>query len=369
MRNFTMWGHKALFIVSLTVTPHISIAQDSTVSVPSVIITTVEEQDITPQFTLIGRVEPIEKVELRARVEGFLEQRLFKEGAEVKKGDLLYILEKASYEIAVAQSKADLAGAEATLKNARSDLKRKKDLKKKKVVSAASLDTSEASESIALASVLQAKASLRRSELDLSYTEIYSPIDGQISRSSYSVGNLLNSNSDPLATITSMDPVYVSVPVSDKIILEERRKGMSNEAPVIPTLVLSDGKPYPLEGSFNFLNTEVNQDTNTILARAVFANPDRLLVPGQFVSVIVHDKKTQRALVVPQASVQKDQQGHFALVVNRANKVEVRRIQVGDQVGTDWVVTNGLLKGERLIVQGIQKVKPDMLVNPVEEGI
>ncbi|WP_419902859.1 efflux RND transporter periplasmic adaptor subunit [Kiloniella sp.] len=182
------------------------------------------------------------------------------------------------------------------------------------------------------------------------------------------MGNLVNSNSEPLATITSMDPIYVTVPVSDKIILAERRKGLTKEAPVIPTLILSDGKPYPLEGRFSFLNTEVNQDTNTILTRAVFANPNRILVPGQFVSVTVRDKKTQRALVIPQASVQKDQQGYFALVVNRANKVEVRRIQVGDQIGTDWVILNGLLKGERLIVQGIQKVRPDMLVNPVEEG-
>ncbi|WP_419902861.1 efflux RND transporter periplasmic adaptor subunit [Kiloniella sp.] len=172
MKSHTKWGLKGLIIISSVIAPHISLAQDSTASAPSVIVTTVEEQDITPQTTFVGRVEAIETVDLRARVEGFLEQRLFKEGAEVKKGDLLYILEKASYEIAVAQSKADLVGAEATLKNARSDLKRKKDLKKKKVVSAASLDSSEAAESTALASVLQAKASLRRSELDLSYTEI-----------------------------------------------------------------------------------------------------------------------------------------------------------------------------------------------------
>ncbi|MEH6629806.1 MAG: efflux RND transporter periplasmic adaptor subunit [Halopseudomonas aestusnigri] len=368
MQKFTMWGHKALFIASLTVAPHISIAQDSTIPAPSVIVTTVAEQDVTPQTTLVGRVEPIEKVDLRARVEGFLEQRLFKEGTEVKKGDLLYVIEKASYEIAVSQSKADLVGAEATLKNARSDLKRKKDLKKKKVVSAASLDSAQAVETTALASVQQAKASLRRSELDLSYTEVYSPLNGKISRSNYSVGNLVNSNSEPLATITSMDPIYVNIPVSDKIILEERRKGMTNKAPVIPTLVLSDGKPYSSEGRFSFLNTEVNQDTNTILARAIFDNPDRLLVPGQFVSVIVRDKNTQRALVIPQASVQEDQQGYFVLVVNRANKVEVRRVQVGEQVETNWIITNGLVKGERLIVQGIQKVKPDMLVNPVEEG-
>ncbi len=366
----------ALFIVSSISVSHISQAQDSTTPAPSVVVTTVEEQDVTPQLTFVGRVEAVEKVELRARVEGFLEQRLFKEGADVKKGDLLYILEKASYEIAVAQSKADLVGAEATLKNARSDLKRKKDLQKKRVVSEASLDTSTANESSALANVLQAKAALRRSELDLSYTEIHSPIDGQIGKSSYSVGNLVNSNSDPLATITSMDPIYVSVPVSDKIILAERRKdidhdlhkGVGDNAPVIPTLILSDGEPYAYEGQFDFINTEINQNTDSILTRAIFPNPDLILVPGQFVSVTVRDKETRQELVIPQASVQKDQQGYFTLIVNRKNKVEIRRVQLGDQIGTDWIVTQGLLKGERLIVQGIQKVRPDMLVNPVEEG-
>ncbi|WP_085907469.1 efflux RND transporter periplasmic adaptor subunit [Kiloniella majae] len=343
-------------------------AQDSSTPAPSVIVTTVQEQDVTPELTFVGRVEAVNTVDLRARVEGFVEERHFKEGANIQKGDLLYILEKAPYQIAVEQAKADLAGANATLKNARSDLKRKKDLRKKKVVSEASLDTSEASESSALAAVMQAKAALRRAELDLSYTEIHSPLDGQISRSRYSVGNLVNSSSEPLATITSLDPIYVTVPVSDKLILEERRKGLSSEAPVIPSLILSDGKPYESEGRFDFINTEVNQSTNSIITRAIFPNPKHILVPGQFVSVTVRSKKTQSELVIPQASVQKDQQGYFTLVIDRSNKVEIRRVQVGERVDTNWIIKDGLLKGERIILQGIQKVKPDMIVNPVEEG-
>ncbi|KKJ77939.1 hemolysin D [Kiloniella litopenaei] len=358
-----------IFASTILFGAQLALAQDTSPPAPSVTVTTVQEQDVTPELTFVGRVEAVDTVDLRARVEGFVQERLFKEGANIKKGDLLFVLEKAPYQIAVEQAQADLSGAQATLKNARSDLKRKKDLRKKKVVSEASLDTSEASESSALAAVLQAKAALRRAELDLSYTEIRSPLDGQISRSRYSVGNLVNSSSEPLATITSLDPIYVTVPVSDKLILEERRKGLSSEeAPVIPSLILSDGKPYESDGEFDFINTQVNQSTNSIITRAVFPNPKHILVPGQFVSVIVRDKQTQRELVIPQASVQKDQQGYFTLVVDRSNKVEIRRLQVGEQVDTNWVIKDGLLKGERIIVQGIQKVKPDMVVNPVEEG-
>ncbi len=335
---------------------------------PGVVVTTVKEKDIAPENTFVGRIEAIETVDIRARVEGFLEQRLFQEGAEVKKGDLLYVLEKASYQIAVAQSKADLAGAEATLKNARSDSRRQKSLSKKKLISAAALDSAEAREASALANVMQAKARLQKTELDLSYTSIHSPIDGRIGRSQYSVGNLVNTNSGILATISSSNPIYVSVPISDKIILQERRKGLSSEAPVTPSLILSDGKPYEFEGRFDFINTEVNQNTDSVLTRAIFANPNRLLTPGQFVSVVVRRKQVQKALVIPQASVQKDQQGYFTLIVNRANKVEIRRIQVGDQINTEWIVTDGLLKGQRVIVEGVQKVRPDMLVNPFEDG-
>ncbi|MCZ4281559.1 efflux RND transporter periplasmic adaptor subunit [Kiloniella laminariae] len=366
MRKSTPWSLAALIVTtSFSLPAH---TQESASPLPSVVVTTVTERDIAPELSFIGRVEAKEKVYIQARVEGFLEQRLFTEGSIVKKGDLLYILEKAPYEIAVAQSQADLAGAEATLKNARSDLSRKEELRKKKVVSEASLDTSLANESSALASVMQAKASLRKAELNLSYTEIHSPIDGQISSSRYSVGNLVNASSEPLATITSMDPIYVNVPVSDKIILEVRREGPITEPTVTPTLTLSDGKPYEFAGQFDFINTEVNQNTNSITTRAVFPNPNHLLVPGQFVNVAVRAKETHPALVIPQSSVQKDQTGYFVLAVNRDNKVEIRRIDVGEQIETDWVVTNGLLKGERIIVQGIQKVRPDMQVNPVEEG-
>jgi membrane fusion protein (multidrug efflux system) len=169
--------------------------------------------------------------------------------------------------------------------------------------------------------------------------------------------------------VTSVDPIYVTIAISEKRMIDARRQGIDIEnPPVAPHLTLSDGSRYEHDGGFDFLDTEVNQSTDTITARAVFPNPDEVLVPGQFVTVVVRQKVTETALVVPQIAVQEDQQGRYALVVNQADEVEVRRITVGDQIDGIWVVEDGLAEGERVIVQGLQKVRPAMTVNPVTEG-
>lgn len=345
-----------------------AVAQDQDAR-PSVVVAPVQSQDITPSFSFVGRVEAVDRVELRARVEGYIEERHFKEGGEVKAGDILFTLEKAPYQVVVDQRKADLAGAEATLKEAKAELKRKQDLVARDVLSEAELDTASANEGTALASVLQAEAALRAAELDLGYTEIKSPIGGRIGLATYSVGNLVDTSSDPLATVTSIDPIYVAIALSEKRLIDARREGIDLEnPPVAPRLTLSDRSHYQHDGRFDFLGTEVSQSTDTILARAVFPNPEQILLPGQFVSVVVRRKETVSALVVPQIAVQEDQQGYFALTVNQEDKVEVRRITMGEQVDSVWVVENGLAEGERVIVQGLQKVRPDMAVNPVTEG-
>ncbi len=344
------------------------LAQDQG-AVPSVIVAAIESRDITPSFSFVGRVEAVDRVDLRARVQGYVEERHFREGSEVKAGDLLFTLEKAPYQVVVDQRKADLAGAEATLKEAKAELARKQDLVRKGVLSAAELDTASANEATANASVLQAEAALRRAELDLSYTEIISPLDGRIGQARYSIGNLVDANSDALATVTSIDPVYVTIAISEKGLIDARREGIDIEnPPVAPHLTLSDGSRYDHDGRFDFLDTEVNQSTDTVLARAVFPNPEQILLPGQFVSVVVRRKENVTAVVVPQIAVQEDQQGYFALVVNQADQVEVRRIVIGDQVDGTWAVEDGLVEGERVIVQGLQKVRPEMTVNPVTEG-
>jgi membrane fusion protein (multidrug efflux system) len=332
---------------------------------PSVVVIETAEREVTPVYTYPGRAEAVETVDLRARVEGFLEQRNFREGADVKKGDLLFVIEQEPYKIVVEQRSAELAAAEATEKNAESDFSRKKSLVKRNDVSQASLDQSEAALASARADVLHAKAALRAAKLDLQYTEIRSPIDGRISRATYSVGNLVNPSSNPLATVIRYDPIYVTIKVSEEQLIKVRKRGLDiNNPPVAPSLLLSDGSNYPYEGKFEYLAAKVDEGTDTITARAEFPNTDKILLPGQFVSVLVRQKAVERAIVVPQAAVQQDATGYFVLVVDRENTVELRRISVDRQVESDWIVTDGLATGEKVIVQGIQKAVAGKKVNP-----
>ncbi len=346
---------------------HVALAQKASRPLPSVIVHTVVEKDVTPEFSYVGRIRAVDTVSIRARVSGILEKRNFIEGRIVKKGQVLFKIERAPYEVVVDQRKAELASAEAAQANAEADYKRKRSLKGRNVVSEASLDQSRAAKLTAEANVLKAKAALRAANLDLGYTTVVSPISGKISMSKYSVGNLVGPSSEPLATVTSIDPIYVTIGVSEKQMIDARKKGISlKNPPVAPALRLSDGTDYKRPGKFNYLSPDVNQSTDTITARAAFPNPKGLLLPGQFVTVVIRPKNTERSIVVPQIAVQRDSEGYFVLVVDRANKVEVRRIQAVRQAGTDWVVSNGLATGERVIIEGIQKVRPTMVVNPVK---
>ena len=344
-----------------------SAAAQTASDAPSVIVAEVERRDVTPSFFYVGRVEAVETVELVARVEGSLERRDFREGGRVEKGDLLFLIEQAPYRIAVEQREADLAGARATLENAEEDFARKEALVERKTLARSALGEARAALGTARASVQQARAALRRAKLDLSYTEVASPIAGQISRAAYSVGAFVRPGDGALATVTSTDPVHVTIAVPEKDLIEARRQGIDLEdPPVAPSLLLSDGSAYAHAGEFDYLDPSVDQATDTVLARAVFPNPERVLLPGQFVTVIVRQKQPVSAVVIPQAAVQKDQRGHFVLVVDRADRAVVRRVVLGEPTGAEWVVSEGLAEGERVVVQGLQKIRPDMVVNPVE---
>ena len=352
--------------LGLTV-PGAALGQE-TPAAPSVIVTEAGRQDITPSFQYVGRVEAFESVDLMARVDGFLEQRNFREGGDVQKGDLLFVIEQAPYEIEVEQRKADLAGARATLQNAEEDFKRKEALVERGTVARSSLDEARATLGTSRASVQQAQAALRRAELDLTYTAVTSPIDGKISRAAFSVGSLVGPGTGALATVTSIDPVYVTIAVTEKDLIQARRRGIDLDNPgVAPSLRLADGSNYEHGGEFDYLAPSVDQTTDTVVARAVFPNPERLLLPGQFVTVLVRQTQAVSAVVIPQASVQEDHDGYFVLVVDQANKVTIRRVVLGEQQGTDWIVEDGLTDGERVVVQGLQKIRPDMVVNPVSD--
>ena len=320
---------------------------------------------VSQSFEFVGRIKATDKVELRARVEGFLEKVLFKEGQDVKTGDLLYQIEKAQFEAAVEQAKGNLSVAEAELTNAKLQYDRNLELSKRQFSPQSQVDQDKAALDSARGKILQLQAALKQAQLNLSYTDIRAPIDGRIGRTAFTVGNLVNPASGVLATIVSQDPIYVLFPVSVRdleTIREARRKEGGGLAKIDIRLRLSNGQDYPHPGTWNFTDPQVEQQTDSLIMRATMPNPERTLVDGQFVTAVIRERKEEPRLVIPQAALQVDQSGYYALVVTDQHKVEQRRIQTGPNLGTDVVVTSGVREGDKVIVDGIQKVRPGQVV-------
>ncbi|MGI1669034.1 MAG: efflux RND transporter periplasmic adaptor subunit [Neptuniibacter sp.] len=352
-----------LFILSLSMPLH---AEEK--PLPAVLVHKVAITDITPTFKLVGRIQASERVNLLARVSGFLEKRHFTEGRDINKGDLLFSIERANYEIGLKQAQADLASAKASLKNAQSNLNRNSQLRKRQAVSQSQLDQAAADRDLAKAQVLKAEASLQKAELDLGYTEIIAPFSGRIGKANFSVGDLISPESGTLATIVKIDQVHVEMSVSEKLMLDARRKGIDlDNPPVAPRLILSDGSIYDASGEFNFVSPEVDIATDTITLRATFQNPNYLLLPGEFVHVEIKRKQPESGILIPQSAVQRDKQGYFVIQVDDAGKVSITRVEMGQQFEGKWLVISGLNENDRVITEGLQKVKPGMLVNAVEE--
>jgi len=332
---------------------------------PAVSVTPVVTRQITESSDYVGRVAAVDKVDLVARVSGFLEQRNFTEGQAVKKGDLLFRIEQATYKAAVDQARAAVARAKATEVNAKLQLERGKELVRSNNIPQATVDQREADEQAAQASVMEAQAGLEQAEINLGYTEIRSPIDGRIGLATFTEGNLVQPSSGRLATIVSQDPVYVLFQASERDVLEYKRKILESQdknAQVTIRIKLPDGRVYPHSGINNFLDVEVDSGTDTVTVRAQLPNPERLLIPGGVIGVTVERGQPVAALTVPQSAVLLDQAGRYVLLVDAAKKVEQRRITTGAERGRDIVVTSGLKEGEPVIVEGIQKVRPGQVV-------
>ncbi len=339
-----------------------SLAQN--VPLPSVTAAPAQKRAIAPTVERVGQTRAVEDVALRARVEGVLAKRLFKEGAHVARGDLLFVIERAPFEAEVQRAEAALARAEATLENAELSLKRAEELRKRATVSQQRLDDALAAKHVAQADVKAREAELRLANINLDYTEIRAPVGGRIGRARYSVGNLVGPDSDVLATLVKLDPIHVYWSVSEQVLLAVRRdlreREARGEAPqvVVPRIRLRDGSFYDSEGQIDFRDNRVGPTTGTQSVRAVFANPDKLLLPGQYVSIVLQIGAVEDRLVIPQASVQEDQGGRFVLVVNEQQEVTVRRVTLGVREGIYWVVESGLAEGEQVVWQGLQKVRP-----------
>ncbi|WP_295389018.1 efflux RND transporter periplasmic adaptor subunit [uncultured Thiodictyon sp.] len=332
---------------------------------PAVVVVAATQGAVEEQGQFVGRVVAPERVELQARVQGFLKERAFAEGQQVKVGELLFVIEPDQYQAVVTQREADLAKAVADEQNARAQLARGLELVKQKNIAQSEVDKLQAAQSIAKAGIAQAQAALDAAKLDLNYTRILAPVAGRIGLSKYSVGTLVGPSSGMLATIVSSDPIDVQFPVTQRELLEARRDieaGGGDPSKVVVLARLSDDSLYPQKGKLNFIDVTTDRGTDTVTLRAVFPNPKGLLVDGQYVGVLVQDDTPTMAILVPQSALQMDQQGTSVLIVTAEHKVEVRRIETGATVGAEVVVSKGLSVGDLVITEGIQKVRPGVVV-------
>ena len=333
---------------------------------PAVTVVAVAAHDIRPSVTFTGRVQARDKVDLRARVEGFLEKRLFNEGQDVNQGDLLFVIEQAPYKASIVEIQADIQKAQAALTLAELEVGRASQLAAREVGTQKRLDETTAKRGEAQGELARLKASLEKAQLQLSYAEIRAPLAGRIGRAMVSVGNFVGPSSGPLATIVRQDPIYVSFPVTQREMLQLRKDPSVSDAEPIIYVRLGDGSRYPHAGKVDFIDVTVSQGTDTVQVRAEFPNPERLLVDGQLVSVLVEAGKAQSSLLIPQQALQIDQAGPFVLVVDGASKVEARRIEAAALPGGQVSVTKGLKVGEKVITQGVQKVRPGQVVQATE---
>jgi membrane fusion protein, multidrug efflux system len=357
-RKGTLGWKAIVWVVSFTAWCDVVHAQNAPPP-PAVSVTPVVSRQITETDDFIGRITAIDKVDIVARVPGFIEERTFTEGQQVKKGDLLFRIEQATYKASVEQAQATLAKAKATEVNAKLQLERGKELVRNSNIPQSTVDQRAADEAAAQASVMEAQAQLDQAEINLGYTEIRSPIDGRIGLAIFTVGNLVQPSSGKLATIVSQDPIYVIFQVSQRTVLDYRRRVVTH---VTIHIKLPDGSTYPHPGLSNFLDVQVDPTTDTVAVRAQVPNPEGLLTAGGVAGVIVERGAPRSALTIPQSAVLLDQAGRYVLLVDANKKVEERRVTLGDEQGRNIVVTDGLKEGELVIVEGIQKVRPGQVV-------
>ncbi|MGC1884617.1 MAG: efflux RND transporter periplasmic adaptor subunit [Stellaceae bacterium] len=336
-----------------------------------------ERQQITETDEFIGRIQSIGRVALVARVSAYLEKRLFVEGSEVKKGDLLYLLEQPPFQAQVDADKANVAQLEAQHTYAAQQLARSQYLMKTPAGQQQTVDQDLSNERSLAAQVASAKAQLDIAEINLGYTEIRAPIDGKISATDVTEGNVVSPTTGTLANLVSQDPMYVNFPVSVRAGLDLRNRYQTKGgfSAVVLKLRLPNGQIYGQEGKLDYVSPTVATNTDTVTVRGVFPNPllpgvqanapaPRELFDGEFVTVLQEGVEPITVLAIPRAAVLSDQQGDYVYVVDAQNKAEQRRIQLGQSTPSTAVVSNGLKEGELVISEGLQRVRPGQTVSP-----
>ena len=359
-----------------------AVAQTAMAGQVAVGVVTAKIEPVYETSQYVGRILAENTVNLVARVTGFLEQRLFRQGSDVAKGQLLYVIEQPPYQAAVAQSQAAVAQAEAQLSNAITTLSRQLQLLHTPAGQQSTVDNDRATQLSDAAQLASARGALETASINLGYTEIRAPIAGRIGITNLTEGNVVGPSSGTLATIVSQDPMYLAfeMPVVDALRLNDRYRAEGGLAALGVRVVLPDGQTYSHTGNVDFMSNRVSSSTDTILVRGTIANPplpgpanrgvaNRELTDGEFVTVILRGLKPERAVVVPRQAVLNDQLGTFVLVVDAKSTVERRPVTLGQTTPAAAVIASGLAAGEQVIVEGIQRVRPGLKVDAQEISV
>lgn len=360
----------AILIAAAVIGASPLVAQDA--PAPKVSVMAAQERPIRDSETFIGRGEAIDKVDLVARVSGYLEEIRVKDGAEVSEGDVLFRIESSSYEATLETARAEVAKAEANLELAGLDLNRKQQLFEKGSVPEAERDTSRANELVAEAALRSAQASVKQAELNLSYTEIKAPFSGRAGRVNVSLGEVIAPSGKSLINLVREAPIYVTFSLNEKSYIDVLQtigahtddKADDADLPDV-FVILPNNTELEEKGQIAFVDNRIDPATGSVAIRAQFNNDHSLILDGSFLTVGLKAQETKNQITISQAAIQRDQQGPFVLVVEDSNLVTQRYIVTGDVMGTEIIVLDGLTQGQKVVVEGLQRIRPGVEVSPV----
>jgi len=340
---------------------------------PKVTVAEPISRDVVETVEFTGTTEATATVELRARVSGYLEKIVFQDGAFVKKGDLLFVIEQAPFQAELDAAKADLQKAEATLQLAEANLKRTRKLAQENATTQQQLDVQQAEQATAAAGIESGRVAVEQAQLNYGYTEIRAPISGRIGRRLVDEGNLIRLGDMPLAVIQSIDPIYANFYLSEPELLRFMNMQRENQlpdpqqTPPVLHIGLRNEEGFPHEGHLDYRELGLSPSTGTILRRGIFPNPDNQLVPGLFVKIRVQIGESKPRLLVEERALGSDQRGDFLLVVNKEKVVEYRPVKLGIAMGPLRVIEDGIQAGDLVVVNGLQKARPGSPVDPQRE--
>ncbi|MDO3388201.1 efflux RND transporter periplasmic adaptor subunit [Gilvimarinus sp. SDUM040013] len=341
---------------------------------PAVGVYQVQEQPVGTYREFVGRSEAHRTVSLKARVEGELIERGFVEGALVREGQLLFAIDDAPYAAALLSAQAELERAESEVERTQGEYERGKQLAPDGYLSQQDLDQLKAAASQAKSALKAAQSALTSAQINLDYTRITAPFSGVIGKTRYNVGTIVGPASEPLAELSDSDPIYVNFQLEESAYIsylqQRQREGKADQAPPIDIgLRLPNNEKYAESGTLNFADTRIDAAMGAVNLRAEFPNTLGVIVPGLYVTLIVEGHQKENKAIIPQSAVQSGQDGYAVLVVNGEQRVEQRLVKLGRRIGPLWVVESGLQAGDQIVVDGLQKVRAGITINPILQQV